>query len=132
VLDRLDDLARELGVHATRQRSVRVSGLDGLERMRAAVDRLVASPPDTLAGRPVLAVEDLRRGERLPPTDGVVLRGDGVRLIVRPSGTEPKLKCYAEAVVPVGTGDGALADARATGADLVAALLDDAGRLVGG
>jgi phosphomannomutase len=100
--------------------------------MRAAVDRLVASPPDRLAGRPVTAVEDLRRGERLPPTEGVVLRGDGVRLIVRPSGTEPKLKCYAEAVVPVPPGDAALAAARAEGDATVAALLDDAGRLVGG
>ncbi|HLM64905.1 MAG TPA: phospho-sugar mutase [Acidimicrobiales bacterium] len=134
LLDRLDDLARELGVHATRQRSVRVEGIDGLARMRAAVDRLVASPPDRLAGRPVTAVEDLRRGGRLPPTDGVVLRGDGVRLIVRPSGTEPKLKCYAEAVVPVAHGGdaAALAAARAEGAATVAALLDDAGRLVGG
>ena len=102
VLDRLDDLARELGVHATGQRSLRVEGVDGLDRMRAAVDRLAAAPPARLAGVPVAEVEDLRLGGRLPPTDGVVLRGDGVRLIVRPSGTEPKLKCYAEAVVPVG------------------------------
>jgi phosphomannomutase len=128
VLDRLDDLARELGVHATRQRSVRMAGPGGLDRMRAAVDRLAAAPPGALAGRPVVAVEDLRRGERLPPTDGVALRADGVRLIVRPSGTEPKLKCYAEAVVPV-TGD--LAAARAEADALVTALLDDAGRLVG-
>jgi phosphomannomutase len=130
VADRLDDLARELGVHATRQRSVRMEGPGGLDRMRAAVDRLAAAPPATLAGRPVTSVEDLRRGERLPPTDGVALRGDGVRLIVRPSGTEPKLKCYAEAVVPVPAGAG-LAAARAEADTLVMALLDDAGALVG-
>jgi phosphomannomutase len=110
VTDRLDDLGRELGVHATAQRSIALTGgLDG----GAVVDRIAAAPPATLAGRPVTAVEDLRLGERLPPTDGIVLRGDGVRLIVRPSGTEPKLKCYAEAVVPVeGDVEGDLATAR--------------------
>jgi phosphomannomutase len=53
-----------------------------------------------------------------------------LRLIVRPSGTEPKLKCYAEAVVPVRRG-GDLAAARAEGSRLVAAVLDDAAGLVG-
>ena len=129
VRDRLDDLARELGVHATRQRSVRVEGPDGLARMVAAVDALAASAPKVVAGAPVDEVEDLRLGERLPPTDGIVLRGDGVRLIVRPSGTEPKLKCYAEAVVPVGGGVD-LAAARARGSAIVDALLDDAVALV--
>jgi phosphomannomutase len=130
VLDRLDDLARELGVHATGQRSIRIEGADGLERMRAAVDALALTPPRTLAGVAVDDVEDLRRGERLPPTDGVVLRGDGVRLIVRPSGTEPKLKCYAEAVVPV-AGDLDLASARSQGAATKRAILDEAVALVG-
>ncbi len=129
VRDRLDDLARELGVHATGQRSVRVEGVDGLARMVAAVDALAASPPTSLAGTAVDEVEDLRRGERLPPTEGLVLRGEGVRLIVRPSGTEPKLKCYAEAVVRVGDGVD-LAAARARGRATVDALLDDAVALV--
>jgi phosphomannomutase len=130
VLDRLDDLARELGVHATGQRSIRIEGADGLERMRAAVDALALTPPRTLAGVAVDEVEDLRRGERLPPTEGVVLRGDGVRLIVRPSGTEPKLKCYAEAVVPV-AGDLDLSSARSQGAATKRAILDEAVALVG-
>ena len=121
VLDRLDDLARELGVHATGQRSIRFEGLDGLARMQAAVDALAADPPPSLADVPVIEVEDLRRGERLPPTDGVVLRGEDVRVIVRPSGTEPKLKCYAEAIVPVA--DGEVAAARAQGEARVAAVL---------
>ena len=75
-------------------------------------------------GVAVSEVEDLRRGDRLPPTDGVVLRGEGVRLIVRLSGTEPKLKCYAEAVVPVPQG-GDLGVARAEASTRVAALLHD-------
>ena len=129
VLARLDDLAVELGVHATGQRSIRFEGTDGLDRMRAAVDRLVVAPPGVLAGVPVSAVEDLRPGGRLPPTDAVVLRGEGVRLIVRPSGTEPKLKCYAEAVVDV-AGRGDLAASRARGAERTAAILDEAVALV--
>ncbi|HET6775990.1 MAG TPA: phospho-sugar mutase [Acidimicrobiales bacterium] len=128
-LDRLDDLARELGVHATEQRSVRIEGVDGLDRMRAAVDRLAAAPPVVLAGVPVTEVEDLRLGRRLPPTDGVALRGDGVRLIVRPSGTEPKLKCYAESVVPVTAGTD-LATARALGDATMRTILDEAVALV--
>jgi phosphomannomutase len=131
VLDRLDDLARELGVHATAQRSIPLEGLDGMVRMQAAVDALADAPPETLIGVPVIEVEDLRRGERLPPTEGIVLRADGIRLVVRPSGTEPKLKCYAEAVVPVaGERPEDLAAARAEGAASVAALLDAAVGLV--
>jgi phosphomannomutase len=128
--DRLDDLARELGAHVTRQRSVRVEGLDGLARMREVVDALAASPPATLAGRPVTEAEDLRLGKALPPTDGVRLRGDGVRLIVRPSGTEPKLKFYAEAVAPVPPG-GDLGRARAEAERTALAILDDAAHLAG-
>ena len=131
VLDRLDDLARELGVHATAQRSIPFEGFDGLARMQAAVDALADAPPETLIGVPVAELEDLRRGERLPPTEGIVLRADGLRLVVRPSGTEPKLKCYAEAVVRVaGERPDDLATARAEGAARVAALLDAAVGLV--
>jgi phosphomannomutase len=132
VLDRLDDLARELGVHATAQRSIPFEGLDGLARMRAAVDAVADAPPTALAGEPVTEVEDLRRGGRLPPADGIVLRGESVRLIVRPSGTEPKLKCYAEAVVPVrGGGDEDLTVARAESGARLAAVLEAAVGLVG-
>ncbi len=130
VLDRLDDLATELGVHATAQRSIRVGGPGGMARMAAAVDAIAAAPPGALAGVPMAEVEDLRAGDRLPPTDGVVLRGAGVRLIVRPSGTEPKLKCYAEAVVPVAAGPDGLAEARRRATDTVETILTEAVGLV--
>jgi phosphomannomutase len=129
VADRLDDLVRELGVHATGQRSIGFEGLDGLDRMRTAVDRLAADPPASLAGRPVTEVEDLRLGRRLPPTEGVLVRAGGLRLIVRPSGTEPKLKCYAEAVVPVGAD---LAAARTEGRAAVDRILGEATALAEG
>jgi phosphomannomutase len=66
------------------------------------VDRLAAAPPEEVGGVPVVGVDDLRPGgvDGLPPSDVVRLHLDGARLIVRPSGTEPKLKAYIEAVDP--------------------------------
>ncbi|MGW0701432.1 phospho-sugar mutase [Streptomyces sp. NPDC002867] len=100
--DLLDDLAVEHGLHATDQLSVRVEDLGVIaDAMRALRER----PPVMLAGLRVTSAEDLTRGtEKLPPTDGLRYYLDGeftARVIVRPSGTEPKLKCYLEVVVPV-------------------------------
>ncbi|MGW4819820.1 phospho-sugar mutase [Streptomyces sp. NPDC004227] len=101
LLDLLDDLAVEHGLHATDQLSVRVKDLS---LIADAMRRLREQPPTALAGLPVTRSEDLTRGtERLPPTDGLRYTLDGARVIVRPSGTEPKLKCYLEVVIPVGT-----------------------------
>ena len=88
--DRLDELAAEFGVHATAQLSVRVADLGLIAATMAA---LRADPPRTLLDRPA-TVEDL-----LPRADVLRLRADGVRVVVRPSGTEPKLKAYLEVVV---------------------------------
>jgi phosphomannomutase len=101
--DRLDELAAEFGVHATAQVSVRVADLS---RIAATMAALRADPPSTLLGRPA-TTEDLR-----PDADVLRLRADGVRVVVRPSGTEPKLKAYLEVV----TGD------RATAGSELAAL----------
>jgi phosphomannomutase len=100
VHDVLDDLAIRYGLHATDQVSVRVSDL---ALITGAMARLRAAPPTSLAGRAVESFEDLEAdGDGLAPTDAVRLRlSDGARVIVRPSGTEPKLKCYLEIVVPV-------------------------------
>jgi phosphomannomutase len=117
--DLLDDLAREHGLHATDQVSVRVEDLAAIP---AAMARLREQPPATLGGLEVLAVDDLSQGSAdLPPTDGLRYRlADGARVIVRPSGTEPKVKCYLEVVVPVedGVEDG-----------VAAARINAAGRL---
>jgi phosphomannomutase len=110
LLDRLDELAREHSLFVTGQLSVRV---EDLTLISAAMERLRAAPPSSLLGRPVsyadLALED-------PPVDAVRLLGDGVRVIVRPSGTEPKLKAYLETVVPVHEDAGLIA-ARGRGED---------------
>ncbi|MFE4409765.1 phospho-sugar mutase [Streptomyces sp. NPDC056821] len=101
LLDLLDDLAVEHGLHSTDQLSVRVKDLS---LIADAMRRLREQPPTALAGLPVTRSEDLTRGtDRLPPTDGLRYTLDGARVIVRPSGTEPKLKCYLEVVIPVGT-----------------------------
>jgi phosphomannomutase len=95
LLDRLDELATEHGLFATGQLSVRV---EDLTLISGAMARLRAHPPAALLGRPVEAADLLRED---PPVDAVRLLGDGVRVVVRPSGTEPKLKAYLETVVPV-------------------------------
>ena len=72
-------------------------------RDRRAMERLRATPPTSLGGLAVEQVDDLAEGSAdLPPTEGLRYRlAEGGRVVVRPSGTEPKLKCYLEVVVPV-------------------------------
>ena len=103
--DLLDDIAAEHGLHATDQLSVRVTDLG---EIAAAMARLRAAPPASLGGLEVVAVDDLALGSaELPPTEGLRYRlAEGGRVIVRPSGTEPKLKCYLEVVIPVNPEDG--------------------------
>ncbi|MEU6771064.1 phospho-sugar mutase [Streptomyces sp. NPDC046759] len=122
LLDLLDDLAVEHGLHATDQLSVRVQDLS---LIADAMRRLREQPPTGLAGLPVVRAEDLTRGtDRLPPTDGLRYTLDGARVIVRPSGTEPKLKCYLEVVVPVAD-HAALPAARARATELLTAIKRD-------
>jgi len=100
--DKLDDLAREHGVHATKQVSVRVTDLN---RITEVMSTLRAQPPTDIGGHTVKRFVDLELGADLPPTDGLLFELDGnARVIIRPSGTEPKVKAYLQAVVQV-TGD---------------------------
>lgn len=128
VWDRLDDLARRFGVHVTGQWSVRLEGADGAARIADAMARLRTTPPPAIAGREVASVSDLAGGlpERgLPPADVVGLALPGARVVVRPSGTEPKLKCYVEVVeaVPEGSPVEPMRQRAQSGlADLIAAL----------
>ncbi len=127
--ERLDDLAGRHGAHVTRQRSVRIEGDDWLERVTGVMASLREQPPDAVGGHAVVEVEDLLpEGGRLPPSDVLIWTLEGARLVVRPSGTEPKLKCYAEAVAPVPDGDAA--GARAAASAVVDAVLDAAGLLL--
>jgi phosphomannomutase len=123
LVDVLDDLALAHGLHATDQLSVRVTDLSEIS---AAMERLRATPPAALGGLRVESVDDLSRGDGgLPPTDGLRYRlSSDARVIVRPSGTEPKLKCYLEVVVPVDAEAGVDA-ARISAAARLDALRDD-------
>jgi phosphomannomutase len=98
VADRLDEIAHRYGVYETDQMSVRVQDLKIIE---AAMARLRAHPPRMLAGQR-LSIADLAQGnDELPPSDAVLITGETIKVVVRPSGTEPKLKCYLEAHLPV-------------------------------
>jgi phosphomannomutase len=102
--DLLDDLARTYGLHATDQLSVR---MDDVAAIPAVVDRLRDDPPTSLGGLAVEGVDDLSLGSPgVPPTFGLRFRlADHARVVVRPSGTEPKIKCYLEVVIPVDDSD---------------------------
>ncbi|MET9665507.1 phospho-sugar mutase [Streptomyces sp. NPDC006475] len=123
--DLLDDLAVEHGLHATDQLSVRV---EDLSIIADAMRRLREQPPAELAGLRITSAEDLNRGtQSLPPTDGLRYHLDGeftARVIVRPSGTEPKLKCYLEVVVPVADA-AALPAARERATEVLTAIKRD-------
>ncbi|MEE9415509.1 MAG: hypothetical protein V3V01_09505 [Acidimicrobiales bacterium] len=106
VIDRLHELFGICGVHRTGQISLRREGSAGLAAIATAMSSLRSTPPSSVAGRSVTSVVDL--AEHDPDrgsTDAMVLYFEGehsARLVVRPSGTEPKLKLYGEVVLAAG------------------------------
>jgi phosphomannomutase len=117
LVDRLDEIARTYGLYTTAQLAVRV---EDLSIISGAMTRLRANPPSTLLGEPV-TVTDLLTGGDLSPTDGVRLESETLRVVVRPSGTEPKLKAYLEVrATPEASQD--VRAARAAAAARIAAL----------
>jgi phosphomannomutase len=120
--DAYDALELTHGVHLTTQLTLRTG------TPAKAMAALRGSPPARLAGQPVTAAGDLAAGSPgLPPSDVLSYRLDGARVVVRPSGTEPKLKVYFEVVQPAA---GDLADARRAAAGRLAALYGAAEQLV--
>ena len=113
LLDRFDELESVLGVHSTAQWSLRLTGTDAPRQMSSLMAHWRAAPPERLAGLEVTEVRDLARGEDgLPPSDVLILRlGGAGRVVLRPSGTEPKLKVYFEATTGP-SGPAGLAEAR--------------------
>ena len=100
LVDKLDDLARRYGVYASAQVSERVKELRIID---AAMARLRTTPPTSIGGLAVQRITDLATGPwGLPRTDGLFFELiNDVRVIIRPSGTEPKIKAYIQAFVPV-------------------------------
>lgn len=130
LLDRWDTLEAAHGVHLTAQLSLPARSPAGI------MGRLRAAPPATLAGHPLTGTDDLTAGpggsgkSALPPADVLIYRLPGARVVIRPSGTEPKLKAYLEVVEPAtpptlaaarAAAAGRLSPLRAAVADLVAA-----------
>ena len=97
---RWDALEAAHGVHLTAQVSIHARSPAGI------MDRLRAAPPAALAGQPVTSAGDLAAGAGgtgaadLPPADVLIYRLPGARVVIRPSGTEPKLKAYLEVTEP--------------------------------
>lgn len=97
--DLLDEVWLRHGFHATEQISIRVADMGSITALLAG---LRSDPPQEIAGRAVESIDDLAvPTDGLPPTDGLRLwLSGGVRIIIRPSGTEAKLKCYIEVISP--------------------------------
>ncbi|MGV9616090.1 phospho-sugar mutase [Nocardia xishanensis] len=117
LLDELDDLAVEFGLHAGDQVALRLADADAAA---AVVERLRADPPGEIAGEPMKYADLLQARGRMR-TDALVFEGAGARVVIRPSGTEPKLKCYLEVVEPVADRAG-LPAARSAAAQRLSAL----------
>ncbi len=121
VADHLDEFVERFGCFDSSQVSIRVTDLS---RIGVIMARLRAEPPSSVGGIRVERIEDLADGfGALPPSDvlRIVLEG-GARVMVRPSGTEPKLKVYIDAVGTEGTVDERRAAASATVAALEAGM----------
>ena len=125
VLDHLDDIYRRVGLFVTEQVSLTKPGAEGLAEIRAAMTRFRSQPPTEVAGIQIEQIVDLSKGEGgLPPSDVLVFKlAGGRRIIMRPSGTEPKLKSYYEVRVPVAAGE-PIAAARTRGLAELAQLRD--------
>jgi phosphomannomutase len=97
--DLLDEVWARHGFHGTEQISIRVSDMKAITVLLAGLRN---DPPQMIAGRVVESIDDLAAPrDGLPPTDGLrIWLSGGVRIIIRPSGTEAKLKCYVEVITP--------------------------------
>jgi phosphomannomutase len=97
LLDLLDEIWSHHGFHATEQISIRLSDLSKVDLILGGLRN---NPPQNIAGRVVISIDDLATPtDGLPPTDGLRIWLDGgVRVIIRPSGTEAKMKCYIEVI----------------------------------
>ena len=93
--DYLNLIGDEYGFHRTDQISIRVSDLSIISTL---LNKFAANPPATLAGSALISAADLSKSKTMPTPGIRCYYNDGVRIIIRPSGTEPKLKCYIEVV----------------------------------
>ena len=97
LIDLLNEVWERHGFHGTEQISIRVSDMSRISELLAGLRK---NPPAEIAGRSVSSIDDLAAPkDGLPPTDGLRIWLDGgIRIIIRPSGTEAKMKCYIEVI----------------------------------
>jgi len=97
LVDLLNEVWARHGFHGTEQISIRVSDMSRITELLAGLRK---NPPAQIAGRKVESIDDLAAPkDGLPPTDGLRIWLDGgIRIIIRPSGTEAKMKCYIEVI----------------------------------
>ena len=102
LLDLLNEVWSRHGYHGTEQISIRVADMSQITELLAGIRK---NPPTQIAGHAVVSVDDLADPkDGLPPTDGLrIWIEGGIRMIVRPSGTEAKMKCYIEVITKDGT-----------------------------
>jgi phosphomannomutase len=91
----LQSIGEEFGFHETDQISIRFSDVTEIDNL---LSRISNNPPDQLAGLALETIEDLSKAEKMQTTGIRMKYQNNVRVIIRPSGTEPKLKCYIEVV----------------------------------
>ena len=127
IADRLDEIARRYGVYETDQMSLRV---EHIEIIAAAMARLRANPPSSFGGQQTSVVDLAHGNDMLPATDAVLMNGETIKVVVRPSGTEPKLKCYLEARRPAPGGAG-LGAARAATRSTLAVIRSEMSAILG-
>jgi phosphomannomutase len=99
IIDLLDEVWARHGFHGTEQISIRVNELSDVTKLMSG---LRTNPPQVIAGKLVESIDDLEKPSNdLPPTDGLrIWLAGGIRIIIRPSGTEAKMKCYVEVIAP--------------------------------
>jgi len=138
----LDDLYKTHGYFQEGAKSITMPGKDGAEQIVALMQRLRANPPRSLGSRPVVSVTDMQTGRcrdmktgveskayDLPASDVLIYQlDDGTKMIVRPSGTEPKIKFYILAKEPGAD----LTAARSAASTKISAISQDIDRLAGG
>ncbi|MFT4185670.1 MAG: phospho-sugar mutase [Micrococcaceae bacterium] len=124
----LDKLYTKYGLYSSDQLSIRVTELSQIQDM---MKQLRSEPLTTIAGSKVTESRDLLKPtNNLPPTDGLAYYcEDGTRVIIRPSGTEPKLKCYLEVITD--SKDGSLDTARETAAKQLDEIKTELSKVLG-
>jgi phosphomannomutase len=97
LLDLLDEVWARHGFHGTEQISIRVADMKAIAELLSS---LRSTPPVQIAAIAIEKIDDLSAPtDGLPPTDGLrIWLAGGIRIIIRPSGTEAKLKCYIEVI----------------------------------